>query len=65
MEKELNVAKRFNKIAIVVIIIMLILMSFMVVNMRHLAEQYGRLEMRYEELYEDLTDETEKGLERR
>lgn len=61
MEKELNAAKRFNKIAMAVIIVMLILMSLMVVNMRHLAEQYGRLELKYEELYEDLKDEIEKS----
>ncbi len=53
MEKELNAAKRFNKVAIVIIIIMQILMGIMVVNMRHLAEQYRQLESKYEELYEE------------
>ena len=56
MEKELNAAKRFNKIAMAVIIVMLILMSIMVSNMRHLAEQYEMLESKYEQLYEDLKD---------
>ena len=60
MEKELNTAKRFNKIAIAVIIVMLILMSLMLVDMRHLAEQYERLELKYEELYEDLKGEIDK-----
>lgn len=53
MEKELDAAKKFNKAAIVIIIMMLILMSIMAVNMQRLAEQYRRLEMRYEELYEE------------
>ncbi len=53
MEKELNTAKQFNKAAIIIIITMLILMSVMAVNMRHLAEQYRRLELKYEELYEE------------
>ncbi len=53
MENELNAAKRFNKIAIIIIIIMQILMGVMVVNMQHLAEQYRQLESKYEELYEE------------
>lgn len=53
MEKKLNAAKRFNKAAVVVIITMMILMSIMAVNMRHLAEQYRQLEFKYEELYEE------------
>ncbi len=53
VEKELNAAKRFNKIAIIIIIIMQILMGVMVVNMQHLAEQYRQLESKYEELYEE------------
>ncbi len=53
MEKELDAAKRFNKAAIVIIIIMLVSMSFMLVNMRHLEQQYRQLELRYEELYEE------------
>jgi len=56
VEKELGAARRFNKAAIVIIIIMLVSMGFMLVNMRHLEQQYRQLELRYEELYE------EKGL---
>ncbi len=56
MEKELSVAKKFNKAAMVIIIVMLILMSLMAVNMRHLAERYTRLELKYEELYEERTE---------
>ena len=61
MEKELNAAKRFNKIAMAVIIVMLILMSIMVSNMRYLAEPYEMLESKYEQLYEDLKDGIEKS----
>lgn len=53
MEKELSVAKKINKAAIVIIIVMLILMSLMALNMRHLAERYMWLELKYEELYEE------------
>lgn len=56
MEKELNASKKFNKAAIIIIIVMLILMSVMAINMRHLAEQYRSLELRYEELYEERAD---------
>ncbi len=52
MEKELNAAKHFNKIAIVIIIILLILMSMITVNTWHLEKQYRQLEANYEELYE-------------
>lgn len=39
---------------------MLIMMCYMVVNMQHLTEQYEQLELRYEELYEDLKDEMDE-----
>ncbi len=53
MEKELKAAKQFNKTAIVIILIMLILMSIMAINMQHLSQQYKRLELKYEQLYEE------------
>lgn len=53
MEKELNTAKQFNKAAIVIIVVMLILMNIMAVNMQFLAKRYRQLELRYEELYEE------------
>jgi len=53
VEKELNTAKQFNKAAIVIIVVMLILMNIMAVNMQFLAKRYRQLELRYEELYEE------------
>lgn len=53
-EMELKASKRFNKAAGALIIIMLIIMSFMLKDLSHWAEQYDQLAGRYEELYEDL-----------
>jgi len=55
VEEELKAAKQLNKAAIAIIIIMSVLMVFMVVNMRHLAEKYRQLEYRYEQLYEEVS----------
>ncbi len=57
MEKELNAAKHFNKVAVIIIITMLILMSAMTVRTQHWAKQYRQLELKYEELYEELHEE--------
>lgn len=53
MERELKAAKQLNKVAVVVIIVMMIMLSFMAVNMHHLKDQYEKLELCYEELYEE------------
>lgn len=54
LRDQLTVSKRFNKAAGALIIIMLIVMSFMVKDLSHWANQYEQLESRYEELYEEL-----------
>lgn len=53
-EMELRASKRFNKAAGALIIIMLIIMSFMLKDLNHWANQYDQLAGRYEELYEEL-----------
>lgn len=53
-EMELRASKRFNKAAGALIIIMLIIMSFMLKDLNHWANQYDQLASRYEELYEEL-----------
>lgn len=57
MERELEDAKRMNKAAITLIVIMLILMCLMVANMVYLEKRYRQLEGRYIELYEKIADE--------
>ena len=52
--KQLKEAKRFNKMAAALIVIMLIIMGFMVRDRRYWADQYEELEGRYEVLYEEL-----------
>lgn len=52
--KQLKEAKRFNKMAAALIVIMLIIMGFMVRDMRYWADQYEELTGRYEVLYEEL-----------
>jgi hypothetical protein len=54
LRAQLSASKRFNKAAGAMLIIMLIIMSFMVKDMSHWANQYEQLEGRYEELYEEL-----------
>ncbi len=54
MEKELNAAKRFNRVSIVIILIMLVLMGAMTVNMQYLDQRYRQLESKYDRLYEKL-----------
>ena len=54
LRAQLSESKRFNKAAGAMLIIMLIIMSFMVKDMSHWANQYEQLEGRYEELYEEL-----------
>lgn len=54
LRAQLSESKRFNKAAGAMLIIMLIIMSFMVKDMSHWANQYEQLESRYEELYEEL-----------
>ena len=54
--KQLKEAKRFNKMAAALIVIMLIIMGFMVRGMRYWADQYEELAGRYEVLYEELKD---------
>lgn len=54
LNAQLIVSKRFNKAAIAMIIIMLILMSFMLADMQHLVNQYEQLEGNYEKLYEEV-----------
>lgn len=51
---ELKASKRFNKAAGAMIIIMLIIMSFMLKDLSHWADQYDQLAGRYKELYEYL-----------
>lgn len=58
--KELREAKRFNKMAAGLIIIMLIIMGFMLKDLNYWADQYGALEARYEELYTSLVEEGER-----
>lgn len=52
--KELIAAKRFNKLAAGLIIIMLIIMCFMVRELEHWAERYEQLADGYEQLYEEI-----------
>lgn len=52
--KQLKEAKRFNKMAAALIVIMLIIMGFMVRDMRYWTDQYEELAGRYEVLYEEL-----------
>lgn len=52
--KQLKEAKRFNKMAAALIVIMLIIMGFMVRDMRYWADQYEGLAGRYEVLYEEM-----------
>lgn len=54
LRAQLSASKRFNKAAGAMLIIMLIIMSFMVKDLSHWANQYEQLEGRYEELYEEL-----------
>ena len=54
LRAQLSASKRFNKVAGTLIIIMLIIMSFMVKDLSHWANQYEQIEGRYEELYEEL-----------
>lgn len=54
LRAQLSASKRFNKVAGAMLIIMLIIMSFMVKDLSHWANQYEQLEGRYEELYEEL-----------
>lgn len=54
LRAQLSASKRFNKAAGALIIIMLIIMSFMVKDLSHWANQYEQIEGRYEELYEGL-----------
>lgn len=54
LRAQLSASKRFNKAAGALLIIMLIIMSFMVKDLSHWANQYEQLEGRYEELYEEL-----------
>ena len=60
IHRELRVAKNFNKLAAVLIIIMLIVMGLMVKNLNYWADQYIALETRYEELYTSLVEEGEE-----
>jgi len=57
VEKELATEKRFNKMAMGVIILLLCIMSVMVVNMRFLSARCEILEKNYEILYEELSGE--------
>lgn len=54
LRAQLSASKRFNKAAGAMLIIMFIIMSFMVKDLSHWANQYEQLEGRYEELYEEL-----------
>lgn len=54
LNAQLTASKRFNKAAIAMIVIMLILMSFMLTDMQHLTNQYEQLEKNYEKLYEEV-----------
>lgn len=50
LRAQLSASKRFNKAAGA----LLIIMSFMVKDLSHWANQYEQIEGRYEELYEEL-----------
>lgn len=58
-EKELRAAKRFNKVAVVLIIFMLSVMSAMLNSMKQCVVQYELLERRYEKLYEEVKGQCE------
>ena len=60
IHRELRAAKNFNKLAAVLIIIMLITMGLMVKNLSYWADQYAALEARYEELYTSMMEEGEE-----
>ena len=60
IHRELRAAKNFNKLAAVLIIIMLITMGLMVKNLSYWANQYEALEARYEELYTNMMEEGEE-----
>ena len=53
-EMELKASKRFNKVAGILIIIMLTIMCFMLKDLSYYANQFEKMENRYEELYEEL-----------
>ncbi len=61
VEKKLKMAKHMNKAAAALIAALLILMSLMIVNMRHLAHQYERLEENYVQLYEKMGGSEKTG----
>lgn len=54
LKEQLTASKRFNKAAGALIIVMLIIMSFMLKDLSHWADQYDQLAGRYEVLYEEM-----------
>ncbi len=62
MGTDLKTAKRLNKMAAVLIVIMLILMGAMLVNMQYLDRQYKQLEGNYTKLYDEMVMEKMEDL---
>lgn len=58
VEEQLAASRKFNKAAVVMIVIMMIMMCFMIRSMRNWATEYQGLEERYEQLCMDLKGET-------
>ena len=53
MKEALAQSKKFNRICMAMIVVLLIIMAFMLKDMHSWAKNYEDLESRYEELYED------------
>lgn len=54
LRNELTISKRFNKVAAVLIILMMCLMASMLLCIKRQEESFRHLETRYEELREEL-----------
>ena len=54
LRNELTISKRFNKVAAVLIILMMCLMVSMLLCIKRQEESFRHLETRYEELREEL-----------
>lgn len=63
MEQELKAAKRFNRAAMVMIVILLAAMGFMLADMRRWADRYESLEKKYEVLYEEIMESSIRALQ--
>lgn len=54
LRNELTISKRFNKVAAILIILMMCLMASMLLCIKRQEESFRHLETRYEELREEL-----------